>query len=806
METVKFAFRSLRQTPWFALVAVLALALGIGANSAIFSIVNAIFLKPLPYANPEELVQLTSTDAEHDLENVGLSKGRYDAIMARQDVFSTVAVWAGNGFTLTGGNGDPEQLQGMQVSHEFFPLLGIQPALGRTFTPDEDRPGAERVAIISHALWENRFGARPDLVGDSITMDGNPYTVVGVMPRGISRFPLQQVQVWTPRPFEVPYLVPQQIESGGYYFNVLARLKPGVSVEQAQEAFNVISAAYAQENPKVGDAKAKPGVIPVLEFLVGNQAQTFGLLFAAVGCVLLIACANVANLVLARYATRRKQVAIRFALGAKRRHVIAQFVAENVLLALAGGAVGLLFAAAALKLVLALGDEFVPRAQGISLDPMVLLFTLGVSLATGLVLGLIPALQVSRPDLTDALKDSSRETTGGRSHGRIRGALMVAEVAVSFVLLIAASLLITSFMRVQNVSPGFDPSGTFVGFVAPPPTQYREPEQLANFYSRLWQRAAAIPGARSVALVDTPPLSGFGGPSVWAVVGKPIPPIGEQAHALRHLASPNFFRTIGVRVTRGRDFTEQDTPASPPVVIINEAFAKQAFPGEDPIGKRIVSGMLQREQEVVGVVADTHTQNLTTPPGPEMWYPILQRGEGFTGVLVRTDGDPAALAASVRAALADVDPMIPLTNATTMEAFVAQSMQDRRLTMTLLAGFAGLALVLASLGVYSIMAYSVGQRSGEIGIRMALGAKAQDVQRMVIRHGLTLTTLGVAIGIAGALVLTRMMNALLFGVGASDPVTYSAITALLASVALVACWMPARRAARVDPLVALRSE
>lgn len=440
MDTLTLALRSLKSTPWFTLVAALALALGIGANSAIFSIVNAIFLRPLPYANPGEIVQLTSTDAGKQLEKVQLSKTRYEAVRAREDVFSTVAVWAGNGFTVT-GSGDPAQVQAMHVSHEFFPLLGIQPALGRVFTPDEDRPGAERVVILGHAFFETRYGARRDLLGNAITLDGDPYTVVGVMPPGISRFPLQQVDLWTTRPFEVPYLVPAQLEGGGYYFNVLARLKDGVPIEQAREAMNVIAKAYADANPTIGDRNSSLDVDPVIDLLVGNQRRTFAMLFAAVACVLLIATANVANLVLARYAGRRKQVAIRFALGAKRRHVIAQFVAENVLLALLGGALGLAFAAAAIRLVRALGEDFVPRAAEISLDPTVLAFTLGVSLLTGLVLGLIPALQVARPDLTSALKDSSRDTTGGKAQGRIRGGLMIAEVAVSFVLLIAASLL-----------------------------------------------------------------------------------------------------------------------------------------------------------------------------------------------------------------------------------------------------------------------------------------------------------------------------------------------------------------------------
>ena len=661
--------------------------------------------------------------------------------------------------------------------------------------------------MLSHGLWERRFGASREVIGKPILLDGQAHTIIGVMPRSLSAFPMNQVALWTPRPAEVSYLVREQIDSGGFYFNVSGRLKPGVSLEAAREQVAAIAAAYAQAFPTHVDAPARADVDHLLDQLVGDDRLTYGLLFAAVACVLLIACANVANLVLARYAGRRKQVAIRFALGARRRHVIAEFIAENVLLALAGGALGLAFAAWSIGLVVRLGADFIPRADEIGLDGMVVAFTLGLSLLTGLVLGLIPALQVAKPDLTDALKDSGREATGGRRQNRIRSSLMVAEVAVSFVLLVAATLLINSFVRVQNVSPGFDPEGVFAGFVQVPPVQYPErSEALVNFYSRLYEGLAAIPGATSVALNDSPPLTGANGPSPFAVVGRAVPPLAEQPLALRHLISPNAFGVLGIPIVQGRDFDERDTPASTPVVIINQAMARQAFPGEDPVGKRIVSGMLQLTQEVVGVVADTHTQDLTTPPTAEMYYPILQRPENFVTVLVRTDGDPAALAGSVRAALKAVDPGIPLNQPTTMAQFVADSMADRRLTMVLLAAFAGLALVLASLGVYSVMAYSVGQRAGEIGLRMALGARATDVRTMVVRHGLALTGIGVAIGLATALALTRLMNTLLYGVGASDPLTYLGIAVLLAAVAVLACWMPAQRAARVDPMVALRGD
>jgi len=805
MNLLKFAFRSLRQSPGFAIVAVLALALGIGANSAIFSIVNAIFLRPLPYADPSTLVVLNSNLPERQLENVGFSWPRLLAVRERQQSFSDVAVTIQTAWTAT-GEGDPEQLLGQQVSQNFFPVLGVRPEFGRDFLPDDDRAGAADVAILSHAFAQRRFGRAETAVGKSLTLDGRPFTVVGVMPRAVSRFPMQQIAVWAPRPDNVAFLVREQIDQGGFFYNVFARLKPGVSLTQARNDVAAIASGYAQALPSNVDAQSSADVDRYLDTLVGNQSQTYGLLFAAVACVLLIACANVANLVLARYSGRRKQIAIRFALGARRRHVMAELIAENVVLALLGGLVGLGFAALALGLVASFGADFIPRAEEIRLDPTVVAFTLLVSLATGFVLGLVPALQVAKPQLTDALKETSRDSTGSKRQNRMRAALMVAEVSVSFVLLIAATLLINSFVRVQDVSPGFNPDGVFVGQIGVPASQYPDrSEKLANLYSRLWHRLEAIPGVKSAALNDTPPLTGFGGPSPYAVQGRPVPPLAEQPLALRHLISPNAFATIGVKMAQGRDFNERDTPTSTPVVIINQAMADQLFPGEDPLGKHLISGMMQLQQEIVGVVANTHSQNLTAPPQPEMYYPALQRPETFTTMLVRTDGDPALLAASVRAALREVDGNVPLTNPSTLRNFVDQSMADRRLTMLLLAVFAGLALVLASLGVYSVMAYSVGQRSGEIGVRMALGAQPDDVSKMVIRQGLALAGIGVAIGVAAALAVTRLMNALLFGVGASDPLTYLGMIALLGTVALLACWMPARRAGRVDPLVVMRN-
>ena len=804
MNTVTFAFRSLLKSPGFTLVAIVALALGIGANSAIFSIIDAIFLRPLPYANAEQIVQLTSALPERGINQGPFSWPRLQTVRERQEVFTDVAASTPTAFIVTGG-GDPEQLQGMIVSQNYFPLLGVQPQVGRNFVADEDRAGGAPVVILSYAYWQKHFAGREDVIGQSLTIDGTPHTVIGVMPKSVGGFPLNQQSLFTTRPHEAAFLTQQQIDGGGLYFNVVARLKPGVGMDQVRAAMDVIAAGYAQAHATNVDSTSKILAGSLQEDLVGNQRQTYGMLFAAVACVLLIACANVANLLLARFSRRRKEVGIRFALGAKRSRVIQQFLAESLMLSLAGGVLGLVLAAIALPLVAHMGDNFIPRAGEISLNPTVVAFTLGVSILVGIVMGLVPAMHASMNAANDALKDSSRESTTGRKHNRFRSALLIGEIALAFVLLVATGLMISSVVRIQNVEPGFRTEGIFTAFVVLPPTLYpSRTEQTANFYERLYHALQAIPGAKSVALSDNPPLSGNNGQSPYAVVGRPLPPLAERPLAIRHLISPNRFNVLGIPVKTGRDFDEHDTTTSTPVVIINEAMAKQLFPaGENPLGQKLVTGMMALTAEVVGVVADVHTTSLTTPATPEMFYPLFQRPEDFVGMLIRTDGDPSALTASARAALHEVDPGIPLITPGTMRQFFHQSMADRDLTMTLLIVFGGLALVLASLGVYSVMAYSVAQRSAEIGIRMALGAGAGAVQKMVIGQGMKLAALGLAIGLAAALALTRLMEALLFEVHASDPTIYLAIAALLSAVAITACWIPSRRAAGLDPTTAL---
>jgi predicted permease len=803
METIRHAVRSLRKSPGFTAVAVVALALGIGANTAIFSLVEAIFLSPLPYRDPGRIVQLNSSDPERNIVQGGFSWPRFEVVRERQRVFSDLSVSTFNAYTVT-GLGDPEQVFALMVSEGYFSLLGIRPELGRTFNAEEEKPGGPPVVLLSHGFWKSHFGGQRDAVGKSLTLDGRPYTIVGVLPAALSSFPLAQIQLFTARPFEAPFLNRKQIDDGGYFFGVLARLEPGVSLSQASAQMEVVQKTYAQTHASNVDSGSTITVGYLLDNLVGDQRATYATLFGAVAAVLLIACANVANLVLARFAKRRKEIGIRVALGARRAHIVAQLLAESVLLALLGAGLGLAFAWASLRAVTGIGANFIPRAREVGLDPGVLAFTLGVALLTGLGLGLLTAISTPMRSLAASLGDSSRGSTADRRHNRFRAALLVGEIASSFVLLVASGLLVSSFLKIRNVEPGFRFDRTFVGFVTIPAERYPwRADATVDFYTRLYHRLQEIPGARQVALSDNPPLSGNNGLSPYAVVGRPLPPAAERPLAIRHLISPGRFALLGIPIVAGRDFDERDTQHSQPVIIINSAMAKKLFPDENPLGRTLVTGMMGLSAEIVGVVADSHTQSLTAPPAPEMFYPVLQRPEQFTGILIRTDGDPLGLTRSVRAAVADVDPSIALTNPGSLQEIVDQSMADRRLTMSLLVVFACLALLLASLGVYSVMAYSVAQRTGEIGVRMALGASARDVRRMVLRQGMLLAGVGLVIGLGAALAVTRLMSAMLFAVGASDPVVYFSIASLLATAAALACWIPSGRAARVDPAQAL---
>jgi len=601
----------------------------------------------------------------------------------------------------------------------------------------------------------------------------------------------------------VPFLAASQLNGGGYFFQVVARLKPGASLEQAREAMKVVAAGYRQAHASNVDAPSEIEVMPLLEDAVGQQRQSYLMLFGAVGCVLLIACANIANLLLARFAARRKEIAARFALGASRLDVVGQLVTESMLMAVLGGVVGWLLASAALRVIVTSGADLIPRVLDIRLDPMALAFTIVVTLVTGLAIGLLPALQASAVNVQETLKESSRGSTG--TGQRLRAGLLIAEVSLSVVLLIGAGLLLISFARLQRVEPGFKPDGIFTAQIALPAQRYDRPKLIA-FYENFYQRLKTLPGISSAALSDRVPLTGGQAPAPVAVQGTSLPPLSERPQANRHLVSPGYFHTLGIPFRAGRDFDERDSSTVPHVVIVNETFARRFFPGADPIGRTLVTGMAQLPSQIVGLVADVRSTNLSTPPEADYFLPALQRPETFTNVLIRTNGSPEAIAPAVREALRSVDGDLPLLRPQALTTLIAQNVADRRLALMLLASFAALALVLASLGVYSVMAHLVTFRTSEIGIRMALGATPGTVMRMVLGHSARLTLVGIVLGVAGGFVVSRLMRQALFEVNPANPLFYLAVSGTLLLVAVCASWFPARRATRIDPVRALRMD
>ena len=801
---LRYAVRQLLKAPGFTAMAVFGLALGIGANVALFSVVNSVFLRPLPYQEPDRLVRLSSTLAERNLERTGFSYPRFLEVRERQDVFSHLALATFSPMTLT-GRGDPEQVLALYASAQMLPALGLEPRPGRNFSATEDAPGGENVALISRGFWQRHFNSQESAIGQAVSLDGRPYSIIGILPEAAGAFPLNQVQLWVPRPAEVPFLIPSQLNGGGFFFQLIARLKPDVSLEQAREAMNVIAAGYKTANPKNVDAPSVIEVVPLLEDAVGQQRQSYLMLFGAVGCVLLIACANIANLLLARFAARRKEIAARFALGASRLDIVMQLVTESMLVAVLGGALGLLLASLALQVIVTSGADLIPRALDIGLDPLALGFTLVVTLLTGLAIGLLPALQASAVNVQETLKQ-----TGGRGNTgagqRLRAGLLVAEVALSVVLLVGAGLLLVSFARLQRVEPGFQPQGIFTAQVVLPAQRYDRPK-LVVFFEQFYDRLINLPGVTSVALSDRVPLAGGNTPAPVAVQGNSIPPLSERPHANRHLISPRYFETMGIQMRAGREFDTRDSSTVPHVVIVNEAFVRRHFPGEDPLGRTLITGMGQLPSQVVGVVSDVRATNLNTPPQPDYFLPALQRPETFTNVLVRTsESNPAAIEAQIRAALKSVDPDLPLLQPQMLTSLIADTVADRRLALVLLASFAGLALLLASLGVYAVMAHLVAFRTSEIGIRMALGATPGSVMRMVLNHSSRLTLVGIVLGVAGAYGVSRLLQQTLFEVNPANPIFYIVVSATLLTVAVLASWFPARRATRIDPVIALRME
>ncbi|HEX8128499.1 MAG TPA: ABC transporter permease [Pyrinomonadaceae bacterium] len=798
-QDLRFGARVLLRQPAFTLVAVLTLALGIGANTALFSVINAVLLRPLPFPDSERLVALYETFQPSGQSAVSVPNLR--DWQQQNTVFEGITAYVDGAFNLQAGD-SPQRLEGLSVQANYFDVLGLRPQLGRAFLKGEDEAGSERVVILSDALWRNGFGADPGIVNRTIPLNGQKYTVVGVMPPQLSA--LSRTQLWSPLVFAEGE---RQDRRSRTYFTI-GRLKQGVTLEQASEQMSLIAARLEQQYP---EAQAGRGarLRRYVDEIVGDVRQPLFLLMGAVGFVLLIACTNVANLLLARAAGRYRETAVRVALGAGRWRLIRQFLTEGVLLSVAGGAVGVATAWLGLDLLGKLAFAFLPRASEIKLDLRVLGFTLLVSLLTGIMFGIVPAAQALKTNVQEALKDGGKGSAQGFGGNLMRSLLVVAEIAAAFVLLIGAGLLIKSFTKLQAVEHGLKPENVLTAKLSLAPERYTDGDALRRFHGQVLERVAALPGVEAAGLTSHLSVEQYGTNGYLAVEGKTYPPTQEPLVELR-VVSPGYFRAMGVTIVRGRAFDERDTKDSPLGVIINETMARAIWPGEDPIGKRVSGRPIRPDWvPIIGVAADVKNMGLTQPPAPEFYFNYAQGGEDILRnmtLAVRSRLDPASLGTAVRREVQAVDPAQPLFNVQTMQAVLDDTVSGRRLNMTLLGVLAALSLVLAVVGIYGVMSYNVTQHTREIGIRMALGAKPSDILKLVVGRGATLALVGVFIGLLVSLVLTRLMSGLLFGVSATDPATFGGIAALLFAVALIACYLPALRAIKIDPLIALRYE
>ena len=799
-QDLRYGARMFLKQPGFTLIAVLTLALGIGANTAIFSVVNAVLLRPLPYAEPERLVWLWDTLPQ--LPTAPTSLPEFLDWKGQNQSFEHLAAFQSGNMFIDAGDGTRDTPVGI-VTPETFALFRVSPILGRTFTDEETLPGRFRVAVLGHAMWQSRFGSDPNVLGRTIDLNGAPYTIIGVMPEGFS-FP-DQAELWRPLPIN-----PNNLDRGPHYLRIVGRLKPDVTLEQAQAEMSALAARLSAQHP---EKNAGHGVkIELLrDVVVGDIGPALFILLGAVGFVLLIACANVANLLLARVGARQKEIAVRTALGASRLRIVRQLFTESMMLSVGGGAAGLLIAVWGVNWLVSLGPDIIPRVHEITVDPRVVGFTFLISAATSLLFGLAPALQASRPDLTDALKEGGR-SSAGPARNRLRSVLVISEVALSLVLLIGAGLMIRSFAKLSQVDPGFNPDEVLTIGVSLLRNKYPEEERVASFYSQLLERAAATPGVVSAGAISELPLSGSNTSDSFTIEGRPPVAKQEEPSTEYRVVTPRYFESMGIPLLAGRDFAETDTKQAPNVVVINEAFANRHFAGESPLGHRIrLQGQERDPLLIVGVVGDVRQLGLDQQPIPEAYVPFLQDPLSKTyhrsmTIVARTKSDPGSVAGSLRAELTALDKSLPVFALKPMTEYLRDSLARRRFNLILLTAFGGVALVLAAIGIYGVISYGVTQRTHEIGIRMALGAEKGDVLRLVVRQGMIMTLGGVAIGLLASLALTRLMETLLFGVSVTDPLTFTAIALLLTCVALLACFVPARRATKVDPLVALRYE
>ena len=806
MNDLRFALRQLRKSPAFTFVAVLTLALGIGANTAIFSLIQDLFLRGLPFSEPDRLVRIYGESKERDLKQMPSSVPKFWHYRDGQTVFSSIAADWGNGFIMT-GSGEPIQLLGGNVTANYFELLGIHPILGRNFWPEEESRGD--VVMVTESFWRKHFNSDPTILSRSITLNGVPSTIIGVLPNlPISWFG-RDSEIFANKPFEPPGLAKDLLMRGVSFMRVIGRLKPGVTIAQAQAAMPALFQSYKEQHPETADNTWSPYLVSAAEDVTGDLRPAFLTLLAAVSAVLLIACSNVANLLLVRFIGRRREIALRMALGAERRGIVRLFVFESTLLSIIAGVVGLCLAVWTVSVVPRLAGQNIPLESEVTLQWPVLVFTLGLSLITGLLMGLYPAWQSSRADLVDGLKEGGRGTSGSRGQHRFRRGLVTAQVGLSVVLLACAAMLVSSFVRLSRQEAGFRSERVWTGGIGLPPAQYPDPASRERFAQRLQTELQTAPGVEAVSITGAVPLSGNSSGAPYARAdGNPVP-VNQRPIGLIRSISPGYFRTLGIPLLSGRDFTEQDKVDSPFVVILSNSTAKKLFPNENPIGHQMLFGTDNGnglQAEIVGVVGDVRSQQLAKTNDVEFYRPWPQRSAPFLNILVRSAIKPEATAGIVRAALNKIDNGLPILRPNTLEAIVTRSLGQERLTMTLLGVFAGIALLLALVGIYGAVAYTVEQRTGEIGVRMALGAQTQDVLRLVVKQGMNPVLLGLVIGLAATFAVGRLLTTQLYQISPHNPLLLGATAIMLALAALLACLIPARRASRVDPIIALRSE